>query len=289
MAKAQTENGFTKVANELLEAMCRVNLSSYEVRVFLSVMRLTYGWRRKSNQISLNELSAMSGIPRQHVSRAVARLSAKQMILRNGATGIQTDTSLWVVPKQGLGVVPKQGLGVVPKQGLGVVPKQGLEVVPEQGLPLLVKERKEIKTKKTPTGETARKTPIKISPEKLNAQQRFVEDWKAVYEAKTGAPFVASREDFVLSARLIGDYGLEACQTKAKALAMLCEEGARFPAKGGWADFTIRNMVRNWNSIILQVRMSDREVKEKELMQKIENERKHRERINGLLHTAGAR
>ena len=273
MAKAQTENGFTKVANELLEAMCRVNLSSYEVRVFLSVMRLTYGWRRKSNQISLNELSAMSGIPRQHVSRAVARLSAKQMILRNGATGIQTDTSLWVVPKQ----------------GLGVVPKQGLEVVPEQGLPLLVKERKEIKTKKTPTGETARKTPIKISPEKLNAQQRFVEDWKAVYEAKTGAPFVASREDFVLSARLIGDYGLEACQTKAKALAMLCEEGARFPAKGGWADFTIRNMVRNWNSIILQVRMSDREVKEKELMQKIENERKHRERINGLLHTAGAR
>jgi len=35
MASPQKENGFTPIANEIIEALCKVNLSPYESRIFL--------------------------------------------------------------------------------------------------------------------------------------------------------------------------------------------------------------------------------------------------------------
>jgi len=281
MAKAQLENGFLRVANELMDALVRSDLSGREFRVFLAIMRETYGWNTKERSMTLRRISDMTGVDRRHVPGLVRGLINRNMIRRNGVTGIETDCATWTR------VTPNSGAPFTVSE---VTPCTVSEVTPPTVSPLLVKDMKDKKDKKTGTGDTvhgvttARKNDIQKRPKNLNAQQEFVEAWRAVYEAKTGSPFVASREDFIMSAKLIGEYGLDACRTKAEALALMCEEGARFPAKNGWADFTIRNMVRNWNSIILQVRRSDREVNEQELMGKIEAERSRRARINGLLH-----
>ena len=49
MASPQIEDGYTKIANELLEAISKVNLSSYEFRVIMAIIRKTYGFNKKSD------------------------------------------------------------------------------------------------------------------------------------------------------------------------------------------------------------------------------------------------
>lgn len=49
MARPQLENGYTRIANELIEkALLRVNVSGVQFRMMLLVIRLTYGFNRKA-------------------------------------------------------------------------------------------------------------------------------------------------------------------------------------------------------------------------------------------------
>jgi len=61
MANPQPENGHTDIANEIIEALWKINLSSYEWRVLLYLLRKTYGWHKKTDQISLSQFSGKSG------------------------------------------------------------------------------------------------------------------------------------------------------------------------------------------------------------------------------------
>ena len=53
MANPQLENGYTRIANEILEAMAKVKLSPTQYRVLFVVWRYTYGFSRKSADLSL--------------------------------------------------------------------------------------------------------------------------------------------------------------------------------------------------------------------------------------------
>lgn len=49
MARPQLKNGFTRIANELIEkGLLRSNVSGVQFRMILLVIRLTYGFNRKS-------------------------------------------------------------------------------------------------------------------------------------------------------------------------------------------------------------------------------------------------
>lgn len=48
MANPQIENGYTRIANELLEALLLANLSKRQLLVALAVIRQTYGFNRKT-------------------------------------------------------------------------------------------------------------------------------------------------------------------------------------------------------------------------------------------------
>lgn len=98
MADVQIDDGYTKVANELLEAIMRINLSSYEFRVIMAIMRKTYGYCKKQDYISLSQLEEITGIKANNVCRTLKKLKAKNMILSNGhLTGIQKDYDKWVI------------------------------------------------------------------------------------------------------------------------------------------------------------------------------------------------
>lgn len=57
MASPQIENGFTKIANEIMDALIRQqDLSGQELRVSLFILRKTWGFNKKEDYISLSQI-----------------------------------------------------------------------------------------------------------------------------------------------------------------------------------------------------------------------------------------
>ena len=101
MANPQIENGYTRVANEILEALCKVNLSPYESRIFWFLARKTYGHQKKMDRISLSQFSEGTRIEKPNVRRTIRSLIDKRMVMtkQEGVNqilyGIQKDYDQW--------------------------------------------------------------------------------------------------------------------------------------------------------------------------------------------------
>jgi phage replication O-like protein O len=65
----QLENGFVKIANELLEAIIP-SLSGPEA-VFFAVIRMTYGYNRLSTEIPLKKMVKLTGISMKNINRTI--------------------------------------------------------------------------------------------------------------------------------------------------------------------------------------------------------------------------
>ena len=98
MANPQLEDGYTKIANELLEALSRSNLSPYESRVLWFVIRQTYGWKKKTDLISLSQIVKGTGIEKGNTSRALKSLILRQIVVRldNKQLGFNKDYDSWL-------------------------------------------------------------------------------------------------------------------------------------------------------------------------------------------------
>lgn len=102
---------YTKIPNEIIEALCHVNLSSYESRVLWLILRKTYGFHKKTDWISLSQFSKETGIDRRNICKVIKKLSTghtknsgKGIIIINKANrkkplyGLQEDYKKWSVP-----------------------------------------------------------------------------------------------------------------------------------------------------------------------------------------------
>lgn len=96
MASPQTENGYTRVANELLEAIMRAPLTAREFRVILAVARETFGWARKAASMRTSRVATLTGMQPTKVARAIRALKARN-VLANGTDGLglQKDYAAW--------------------------------------------------------------------------------------------------------------------------------------------------------------------------------------------------
>lgn len=102
----QTKDGYTKLANKLLEALSQVNLSAYEMRVLFCVMRKTYGWNKKFDFISVSQISELTGLRRPHACRAKCSLLGKNILVEHdGRLGLNEVCGLWNVTN--IGTVPR--------------------------------------------------------------------------------------------------------------------------------------------------------------------------------------
>ena len=63
---AQLEDGFTRVANELLDAVMASGLSETEMCIVLAVWRKTYGFNKKMDWVSNEQLEQMVGKHHTH-------------------------------------------------------------------------------------------------------------------------------------------------------------------------------------------------------------------------------
>ena len=137
MANPQCEHGYTRLANELLEALCRARLSGREMRVVLAIVRLTYGFNVKMGPVSLGRISSLTGISRRHVCGLLRTLEKKGIVSRQRQkgriiVGLQKDYQRWVFPNSG---VPRFGNSQIrePRKRERSVPESGNKVFPNPG------------------------------------------------------------------------------------------------------------------------------------------------------------
>jgi phage replication O-like protein O len=157
MASPQVDKNFTRISNELLEALASSDLSNYEFRVFMAILRKTYGYQKKNDWLSLSQLEKLTGIKIPHICRTVNKLTAKNMLIKNGKiTGIQKDYEQWNITQTGstqIGKLPKQAVPIqdieLPKQVIEIT-QTGNKKLPKQAD---TKEKKETITKETITKE----------------------------------------------------------------------------------------------------------------------------------------
>lgn len=84
MADPQTENGYIRITNEILDSLISAKLTRSEYKIILVVLRKTYGWNKKEDKISLSQFSQMTGISRVGVINAIKSL-VKQGLLTSKA------------------------------------------------------------------------------------------------------------------------------------------------------------------------------------------------------------
>lgn len=81
-ATPQLEDGHTRIANELLEALLLARLTSRQWAVAMALVRKTYGFNKKTDDIGLGQLSDLTGLAKPHVSVAVRELEERRIISR---------------------------------------------------------------------------------------------------------------------------------------------------------------------------------------------------------------
>lgn len=66
---ADLENGYLRLANQIQDALCIVELSGREFRVLNAIIRLTYGWSKKSDRIANSLIADKTALKVKHVSQ----------------------------------------------------------------------------------------------------------------------------------------------------------------------------------------------------------------------------
>jgi len=79
----QLEDGFVKIANELVDVFCSHRLSGEEWQIIWSVFNKTYRWHRKDDWISLSQFVEMTGMQKSNISRALKKLLNKNIIIKS--------------------------------------------------------------------------------------------------------------------------------------------------------------------------------------------------------------
>jgi phage replication O-like protein O len=83
----QLEDGYTKIADEFLEWLCRCPLLKDSTRIILAIIRLTWGFNEKKAKIRNNKISEITSIDRHRVSRKLKELKDKNVVQNDNKTG----------------------------------------------------------------------------------------------------------------------------------------------------------------------------------------------------------
>lgn len=80
MASPQVENGYTRIANELLEAIYSTRFNGTQFKILLCIIRYTYGFKRKSHDLSISFISKATGVSKRYISAELSRLIDNKVI-----------------------------------------------------------------------------------------------------------------------------------------------------------------------------------------------------------------
>lgn len=76
----QKEDGYMAIANEIMEALCRAYIPARERQCLDFILRKTYGWDKKEDDISLSQFKDGTGLPIRKVRDCLKSLISKNLI-----------------------------------------------------------------------------------------------------------------------------------------------------------------------------------------------------------------
>jgi phage replication O-like protein O len=80
MSNPQKENGYTPIANEIMEALARIRIPGEARQMLDVIIRKTYGFNKKQDQISTSQFMQATGLKRFIIHRARKRLLLSNLI-----------------------------------------------------------------------------------------------------------------------------------------------------------------------------------------------------------------
>lgn len=81
MSCPQKENGFTPIANELMDALCRHRIPGEDRQILDVIFRKTYGFNKQDDFISLSQFEGMTGIKKPNIISCLKSLLSKRIII----------------------------------------------------------------------------------------------------------------------------------------------------------------------------------------------------------------
>lgn len=97
---ADIDDGYTRVANELLEAIASADLTARQLKVMLAYVRKTYGFNKKTDRIADEQIAQVTGLSRQNVNKAKKELISMNCLLLDGnKIGVNKEVSAWQFSK----------------------------------------------------------------------------------------------------------------------------------------------------------------------------------------------
>lgn len=126
--KADTDDGYTKIADLLLEALAMSKLNGVQKGICLFLWRRTYGWEQKEDQISLKEFAQACDSEESYMSKQLKQLVVWNVILRTSYQPGKIPTYAFNtrVDQWNKGCLNRQGLSECTRQGLFKRTRQGL-------------------------------------------------------------------------------------------------------------------------------------------------------------------
>lgn len=102
---ADLENGYCRLANEMLEQMCQLDLSGSQFQVLASIIRCTYGYNKKSDRTTNTYLAEITGLSEKAVRDALTVLTNRNVITCEKAgimkvVSVNKVLSQWVVKSE---------------------------------------------------------------------------------------------------------------------------------------------------------------------------------------------
>lgn len=93
---ADCEDGYTRIANKLLEAVLSAELTARQLKIVMAVIRKTYGFNKKSDRITNTQIADITGIHHTHVCKAKNELLERKILITNGREiGVNKVVSEW--------------------------------------------------------------------------------------------------------------------------------------------------------------------------------------------------
>ena len=131
---ADLDDGYTRIANELLEAVMLAGLTQHQLLVFLAVMRKTYGFNKKLDWVSNEQLSELTGILPHKCSAAKSVLVKRGILIQSGRNiGINNVVSEWsTLPESGKKNKVYLKEVNLPVSGKKCLPESGNDTYPNQ-------------------------------------------------------------------------------------------------------------------------------------------------------------
>jgi phage replication O-like protein O len=78
--------GFTRMDNDLMEAIATVDLPAREIRILMAIVRQTIGYQLETKRLSADQIGKLTNMRRDVVSKAISHLLERRVIFRVGGS-----------------------------------------------------------------------------------------------------------------------------------------------------------------------------------------------------------